>query len=226
MQTVLSLVVVVGIVVWHNVLHLAPPRLRDPVVSVGIAAAGIAGAVWLFRSVDPARGLAAAVPWTLATVALCLALVGVARVSDRVAGWITDQRMAAMGRTEFWVHVLVRIPVFTVLTEEVLFRGVIWALLDRMGGDAVAWVGSSVAFGLGHVVVARQQAMREGHHQGRWIVATVVATGGAGLFLGWLRLRTGGIWAPVGVHAAVNMVLAVGARRATPCPEPDPVLGG
>ncbi|MBY5162949.1 CPBP family intramembrane glutamic endopeptidase [Salsipaludibacter albus] len=223
MQPVLSIVLVIGIVVWHNALHLAPPRLREPVVSIGVTAAAVAGGVWLFSSVDPTRGLAAAVPWTLATAGLCLGVVAVSRVVPTVAGWLTDQRMAAMGSSEFLVHTLVRIPMFTALTEEVLFRGVVWALLARMGGDVVALVGSSVAFGFGHVVVARDQARREGHDELRWIAVTVVATGLAGLFLGWLRLRTGGIWAPVGVHAAVNMVLAFGARIATPTPEPaDP----
>jgi membrane protease YdiL (CAAX protease family) len=45
-------------------------------------------------------------------------------------------------------------------------------------------------------------------------VVTVVVTTLAGLFLVWLRIETGSIWAPVAVHAAINMTMAIFARRA------------
>jgi membrane protease YdiL (CAAX protease family) len=43
---------------------------------------------------------------------------------------------------------------------------------------------------------------------------TVVATTVAGAFLVWLRIETGSIWAPVAVHAAINMTMALFSRRA------------
>jgi membrane protease YdiL (CAAX protease family) len=43
---------------------------------------------------------------------------------------------------------------------------------------------------------------------------TVIATTIAGAALVWLRLETGSIWAPVAVHAGMNMTLAVFARVA------------
>ncbi|HSM43704.1 MAG TPA: CPBP family intramembrane glutamic endopeptidase, partial [Acidimicrobiia bacterium] len=45
-------------------------------------------------------------------------------------------------------------------------------------------------------------------------VGTVAATTLAGAFLVWLRVETGSIWAPVAVHAAINMTMAGFARLA------------
>jgi membrane protease YdiL (CAAX protease family) len=42
----------------------------------------------------------------------------------------------------------------------------------------------------------------------------VILTSAAGLFLVWLRVETGSIWAPAAVHAGLNMTLAVFARFA------------
>jgi membrane protease YdiL (CAAX protease family) len=42
----------------------------------------------------------------------------------------------------------------------------------------------------------------------------VVATTVAGAFFVWLRIETGSIWAPVAVHAAINMTMALFARIA------------
>ena len=43
---------------------------------------------------------------------------------------------------------------------------------------------------------------------------TVLVTTVAGAALVWIRLKTGSIWAPVAVHAGMNMTLAVFARMA------------
>jgi membrane protease YdiL (CAAX protease family) len=43
---------------------------------------------------------------------------------------------------------------------------------------------------------------------------TVLATTLAGVFLVWLRIETGSIWAPAAVHASVNMTMALFARAA------------
>ncbi len=119
-----------------------------------------------------------------------------------------------MEPAEFALHVGWRIPILTAFAEEVVHRGAVWWVLDQAGGADLALWGTTVSFALGHVVVARDQAIREERSVPTWVVVTVLATGVAGLLLGWLRLRTGGIWAPMGVHAGVNMALALGARHA------------
>ncbi len=222
MGTAGAVAMVVAIVVWHNAVHLAPSRWRDLVVSVGVALAALAGATWLYAAVDPASGLVAAVPWTVAAFVVTAMVVLVVRGNPRWGAWLADRRIRAMSDRTFLVHVLVRIPLLTALVEEILFRGVVWRLLDRVGGTTLALVGSAVAFGLGHLVVATEQARREQRSVVAWVATTVLATTVAGLALGGLRLATGGIWASVGVHAAVNMTLAWGARTVRPEVGDDP----
>ncbi len=212
METVVAALVVVSVTGWNNALHLTPARCRQLVVSVGLTLAGLGGALWLFSIVDPERGWRQAGTWTLVAAVISGSVVILGHVFPAIARLIADRRIMGMSRRGFVAHTLVRIPVLTALTEEILFRGVVWALLAQLGGVPLAWVGSSVAFALGHVVVARQQARREGYPIGRWLSTTLAMTLVAGFVLGWLRLVTGGIWASVGVHAVVNATFAVGAR--------------
>ncbi len=74
--------------------------------------------------------------------------------------------------------------------EELLFRG---AALPELGV-----VGSALLFGLAHAVSRRY-----------FLYATI-----AGLFLGLLMQWTGGLWAPIAAHAAVDIImLALLARN-------------
>lgn len=224
MELVSAGIVVLSVSAWNNVLHLFPARWRDHVVHVGAALAGIGGAIWLFTRFDIGRGVHMAWVWTLAGVAVATLVVAVAHLSAPVGRMLCDRRIGQMSTAGFFTYTLLRIPLLTAVAEEVLFRGVVWLLLERLAGSTGAWIGSSVAFALAHVVVAWQQARREGYSLVRWIASTLASTGAAGLLLGGLRLLTGGIWAPVGVHAAVNMILAFGARsmaaRRRYCAEP------
>jgi len=208
-----AVVVVVAVVAWMNVVQLVPARWRDVVAPAGVVLAALVGAAWLVAVAPPWVGVAAAVPWTLVALAAGSAVVAVVRSRPRLGARLADQRIRAMSRTEFRRHVLVRIPVLVALPEEILFRGVVWAVLAGTGGDLVAHVGSSIAFGLAHVSGASAQARREGHGTARWVAVTVLVTTLAGLALGALRWSTGGIGASVGVHAAVNATAAWAARR-------------
>jgi uncharacterized protein len=212
MEVLSAGIVIVSVSAWNNLLHLFPARWREHVVHAGVAVAGAAGALWLFTRYDLARGLDMAWVWTPLAVAIATAVVGIAHVVPPVGRILCDRRIVDMSTAGFFTHTLLRIPLLTAVAEEVLFRGVVWFLLERLGGTTTAWIGSSVAFALAHVVVAFQQARREGYPLVRWIASTLASTGGAGLLLGGLRLLTGGIWASVGVHAAFNMIFAFGAR--------------
>lgn len=212
MEVLSAGIVIVSVSAWNNILHLFPARWRDHVVHAGVAAAGAAGALWLFTRYDVARGFDMAWVWTLLAVAIATAVVGIAHVAPPVGRMLCDRRIVEMSTAGFFTYTLLRIPLLTAVAEEVLFRGVVWFLFERLGGTTTAWIGSSVAFALAHVVVALQQARREGYPLVRWIASTLGSTGAAGLLLGGLRLLTGGIWASVGVHAAFNMIFAFGAR--------------
>ncbi|MGV8872085.1 MAG: CPBP family intramembrane glutamic endopeptidase [Rhodococcus sp. (in: high G+C Gram-positive bacteria)] len=93
--------------------------------------------------------------------------------------------------------VLFRIPVGTVLTEELLFRGVL---------DAVSPNLSPIFFGLWHIHPARAA--------GDTVLGTVLATTVAGLVFSWLRARSGSVLAPALLHYFLNASGAVLAHLA------------
>lgn len=103
-------------------------------------------------------------------------------------------------------RVLLAVPLGTVLFEEALFRGVLWAVLRRAVGLRVAVVWQAAVFGAWHVPGALAA--------GQSTVGVVAVTVLAGAGFAWLRERTGSLVAPALVHWAVNGtgVLLVGAR--------------
>jgi len=108
----------------------------------------------------------------------------------------------------------VLIPVGTVLLEEVAFRGVLWGLLRRLGGTALATAGSSALFGLWHGLPslglatdneAIGSAVGKGSSaQTVTVLGTVLFTAASGVVLCELRRRSGSLLAPAGLHWAVN----------------------
>ena len=125
-----------------------------------------------------------------------------------------------------WGHALltafVLIPVGTVLFEEVAFRGVLWGLLRRRHGTAVATGVSSALFGLWHVLPSLGLAQADqaigstvGHGpsgQAISVLGTVLFTALAGVVFCELRRRSGSLLAPAGLHWATN---ALGVLAAT-----------
>lgn len=103
------------------------------------------------------------------------------------------------------------IPLTTVLPEEFGFRGV---LLDLLGNDPRAAAGSSVAFGLWHLLPALGDGPANAavggivgdDRRGVAIRAagTVLVTTLGGLLMAEVRLRSGSLLAPVLLHWAVN----------------------
>ncbi|MGA4791646.1 CPBP family intramembrane glutamic endopeptidase [Nocardia sp. AB354] len=104
--------------------------------------------------------------------------------------------------TAEWVGI--HIPVGTVYSEELIFRGT----LDRLFDDAgyVRTYGGAVVFGLWHIHPARSA--------GDSIPATVAFTAAGGLLFSWLRRRTGSATAPALVHLALNAGGALAPRVA------------
>ena len=96
-----------------------------------------------------------------------------------------------------------QIPIGTVWSEEAAFR----AALRVAGADAFGPAGGRLlqagAFGLSHVADARAT--------GAPVVPTVLVTGVAGWFFGWLADRSGSLAAPMLVHLATNEAGAIAA---------------
>ena len=95
-------------------------------------------------------------------------------------------------------RLLLGIPLGTVFFEEVLFRGVLWAVLRRAVGLRVAMAWQALAFGAWHL----PGAVAAG--QPTWAVFGVTVLAGAGF--AWLRERSGSLVAPAVVHWTLNGV--------------------
>ena len=81
-----------------------------------------------------------------------------------------------------------------VAVEEVFFRGLLFAVIQRWWGSVPAVVGSSAAFALAHGAA----------YPGRTLLAVAIA----GLYLGVLRVLAWNLWAPAGSHAALDLLTA------------------
>ena len=118
---------------------------------------------------------------------------------------------------------LVAIPLGTVLFEEVAFRGVLWGLLAGDFGAGAATAVTAALFGLWHVLpavdLARTHTAVSGPTaagRGRVVVtvaATIAFTTVAGIVFAELRVRTGSLVAPIGLHWATNGLGVLAAAR-------------
>jgi membrane protease YdiL (CAAX protease family) len=212
---------------------LLPIRFRftwAPLVTSSVGASLVLGAaLWFGGSTvglaGPDGGLLAA--WGSGTM-VAMTSIGMVMLSrPQLRGHLADPRMGAMSARSAAAHILVRIPMITVIIEEAVFRGVLHAALIALYPEPVALWGGAVLFGLWHIGPGLDQAHAvERRKLGRVIhvVITVIATTAAGAFLVWLRIETGSIWVPAAVHAGVNMTFATFARLATSLPARMPRL--
>jgi membrane protease YdiL (CAAX protease family) len=146
-----------------------------------------------------ASGLAAAV----ATGWLLIAVVPATRPL------LGDKRITSLEGRAVAYQAAVRIPIGTVLWEEVAFRGVLQAALRRVLPRNAALTVTSVVFGIWHVrpTAGALRANGLAGDRGRaaaGVLAGVAVTTAAGAFLSWLRERSGRVAAPVLLHLAAN----------------------
>lgn len=111
-------------------------------------------------------------------------------------------------------EVFVRLPFMTVIVEELVFRGVLLALLMRFLSTSKSVAISSVLFGLWHIGTATAVTTQFYVPQPLIIVAVVVATSLAGALLAHLRIRSNSLIAPILVHWAINAGAITLARLA------------
>lgn len=189
--------VVVGILVIHNIVTNLWLSDRWTYVPVNLATSGVLAVV-----------AGAEVPvgaWWPAVAAALVVVAGVALVAVVAPGLVADRRMAGVDvRGTAW-RALMRIPLGTVVLEEVAFRAVLPAVLSPAA--------SAGLFGLWHVVPAARTLDTNGvrRHRAMWVAVAVVLSAGAGAVLWELREATGGLAAPALVHVAVNSGATVAA---------------
>ena len=188
-----------GILIAHN-LALVNVNLEPFYVAFGIAFGMAVATGWI-----PAGRAGAAVPWLVASVVLGLALWAID---------LSDARYVEVGATAMVGRVLVTLFGVAVV-EEVIFRhwllvGWSWLADPPPARPSAAVLGvavSSAAFGMWHIAA---EAGRLGSDASVGAIGPgLAATGAAGVLLGWLRVRSGGVLAPILAHAGFNTAIAL-----------------
>ncbi|TDZ77283.1 CAAX amino terminal protease self- immunity [Mycobacteroides salmoniphilum] len=189
-------VLAVALVTWPALLERFPQRWR-PLVGAGVstALAAVAGTPLGLR--QPQLGAGLRLGGVVASVVAFA--IGASPVLKPVR---TSMRERDIGlHPAIWLGL--HIPVGTVWSEELTFRGVLQPLAAEACGQRLGGVVQAVAFGLAHIRPARAA--------GDSVPATVLVTGLFGWLLGRLRERSGSVAAPILAHLALNEAGALAA---------------
>lgn len=207
--------------VWNNLANLLPAFqawyvLVNLVVAIGlILAARRRGYSWATLGLSRARA-GAGLRWGLGALIVVAAVLLAAAAVPATRPLLADQRVAGMTGAQLAYLALVRIPLGTVVLEETAFRGVLLGVWAQAQGQVPAVVGSSVVFGVWHLVptlalldvnaLATDPLGRAGA-----LAGAVAVTGVAGAVLSVLRLMSGSVLAPALAHVASNSLSALAA---------------
>lgn len=125
-----------------------------------------------------------------------------------------DDRVAEMSGPRLMFQALVEVPFGTVLFEEIAFRAVLFSMLARRFGIVWAIVISAILFGLWHILPSigtHEQSAALGSVVGEGrrgnilaVLVSVLTTAIAGVIFAGLRLVSGSVLAPMGLHWATN----------------------
>lgn len=214
-MVVAALLLAIAVLVPVNLLlNRYAPRWYPVVVLGGCAALALlyrwTGLPWSAAGLAPGAARRA-LPWALLLVGLVAAGCLAGALVPATRPLLTDTRAAGLRPGQVAYQVLARIPLGTVLLEELAFRGVLYGLLWHLSGPAGATLASAALFGLWHVLPAAATA-EHNRAVGRafagraalLVAATVLGTGLAGVLLGELCRRTGSLLTPFALHWAVN----------------------
>lgn len=153
--------------------------------------------------------------WGGVVVAGGLALYVIGLVTPGLRGLFSDSRVSG-GADRLLYETLVRIPLGTVVLEEVAFRGALPAVLARHTTRLRAVIIASLLFGFWHVLpslgLGEINPVLDDLLGDGWIgtlagvVLAVAGTFVAGLWLSFLRYGSGSLLAPVLAHIGSNSV--------------------
>lgn len=197
---------------WHDRWYVprnacATGAALSAAAASGLTAAdiGLGRGTWRLGRPGSRFAAAAAAGWLLAAVL---------PASRPLLG---DKRIAGLDWRAVAYQAVVRIPVGTVLWEEVAFRGVLHAALRRVLPSRAAVAVTSGVFGLWHIRPTLQALRANGLAGDRTqaaagVCAGVISAAAGGALLSWLRDRSGGLAAPMALHLAANCGGLVTAR--------------
>ncbi|MEO6629806.1 MAG: CPBP family intramembrane glutamic endopeptidase [Aquihabitans sp.] len=212
---------IAAIVTVLVVVNVGSNRLIPSWAYVPWAMAWAVGLVWFVRRFDAVSwdelGLAPAavgrgLRWGGALAGLVLGGYVIAFVLPATHDLFLDDRVRGWSITQTAYAALVRVPLGTVLLEEVAFRAVLPAVLMRRRSRAVAVGASAALFGLWHVLPAlgidstNPVATETIGSLPEWtsVLGAVVSTSAVGVWFWWLRHRTGSLLTPMALHWATN----------------------
>ena len=110
-----------------------------------------------------------------------------------VAALIGDYRITGQGDASGLLAALIGPALFAAVSEELIFRGIMFRWLEEFGGSWMALLLTSALFGVSHLA----------NPGATWIAAVGIAFE-AGVMLGAAYMLTRSLWLPMGIHAAWN----------------------
>jgi hypothetical protein len=129
-----------------------------------------------------------------------------AAVAAQLAGAVPASPLPPTGTASGLILHLIAGAIVAPVAEELLFRGFALTAWRRTVGARGAIVRSSVVFVLAHVLFVGGDTF--GDAAALAFVAGVARIPVA-VALGWLFVRTGSLWGPIGLHAAYNAILII-----------------
>ncbi len=147
-------------------------------------------------------GAAVAIPVIGLTSIVAWILVSIFRV-------VPESPLPPTGVAAGLVVQLIAGAVIAPIAEEAVFRGFAISAWRRTVGERGAIVRASLVFALAHVINISGGSFGEA---GGLIAVGFASRLPVALALGWLFVRTGSIWAPIGLHMAFNGILLLAAE--------------
>ena len=194
---------VIGAQSWHRRWYAPANACAAAVALAAAAASGLtAGEMGLGRGARRPGRLASA----LAAATVGGYLAGAAMPVTRPL--LDDKRVTTLDGPGLAYQVAFRIPVGTVLWEEIAFRGVLQAALRRVLSEPAAIAVASGVFGIWHIrptaAALRVNQLAGDRLFAARVTAGVAATAAGGALFSWLRARSGSLAAPVLLHLTTN----------------------
>lgn len=129
-----------------------------------------------------------------------------AAAAAQITGVVPASPLPPTGTAPGLVLHLLAGAVIAPVAEELLFRGFALTAWRRTVGSRAAIGRSSLVFVLAHVLFVGGDGFREA---ASLAFVAGVARVPVAIALGWLYVRTGSLWGPIGLHAAYNAILIV-----------------
>jgi membrane protease YdiL (CAAX protease family) len=199
--------------IYGNGINLLPEDSRDDAkLYANIAVTAFALALGLTLRFTP-RELGLHVTWRGALIGLALGVavvpVGMYLLLADAGDSVGAENVEGLSAAGIAWRAGVRILVGTAIAEEVLFRGLLYALWMRAAGTGTAIAATAIAFGLWHCVISLESVRDAevggpGAFAGLAYAATLIGLAAAGAVFALLRRWTSNLAAPVTLHWTVN----------------------